>query len=345
MRIIRKRAHARAGLIGNPSDGYHGKTIAFTMQQFSAEVVLYSWERLEIVWSRQDKNRFDSLQELVEDVSLNGYYGGVRLVKATIKRFAEFCASEQIPLHDEPFSVRYDSNIPRGVGLSGSSAIVVATLRCLLEYYQADIPPDVQASLARAVENDELQIRCGYQDRVAQVYDGLVYMDFGPDQMRCQCGFECGSYQTLSPSLLKQAYVLYDTESGKPSDHVHGPLFVRVQDDRRLQATMAEIADLVPQARDALLAGDQATLHRLLNRNFDLRSSLYPIARRHLEMIEAARGAGASAKFAGSGGAIVGTYADADVLERLRAIVHRRVDQAWRLLTPQIVPPDAGADG
>ena len=28
MEIIRKRAYARAGLLGNPSDGYNGKTIS-----------------------------------------------------------------------------------------------------------------------------------------------------------------------------------------------------------------------------------------------------------------------------------------------------------------------------
>ena len=36
-------------------------------------------------------------------------------------------------------------------------------------------------------------------------------------------------------------------------------------------------------------------------------------------MVEVARRCGASAKFAGSGGAIVGTYQDEAMLERLRA--------------------------
>jgi len=34
MLIIRKRAYARAGLIGNPSDGYHGKTISIIVRNF-----------------------------------------------------------------------------------------------------------------------------------------------------------------------------------------------------------------------------------------------------------------------------------------------------------------------
>ena len=39
--IIQTRAYARAGLIGNPSDGYFGKTISFILKNFSARVTLY----------------------------------------------------------------------------------------------------------------------------------------------------------------------------------------------------------------------------------------------------------------------------------------------------------------
>jgi glucuronokinase len=139
-----------------------------TLGDFSAEIVMYPWERIEILWSEQDRNRFDTIDDLVRDVQLNGYYGGVRLIKATIKRFVEFSRRGGRRLSEEPFSVRYQTNIPRGVGLSGSSAIVVATLRGLMQFYNVKIPPYLQASLARSVENDELGIACGYQDRVAQ---------------------------------------------------------------------------------------------------------------------------------------------------------------------------------
>lgn len=49
MLLIRKRAYARAGLIGNPSDGYYGKTLAVIVRNFWAEVTLYEWDRLELV--------------------------------------------------------------------------------------------------------------------------------------------------------------------------------------------------------------------------------------------------------------------------------------------------------
>ena len=49
MEIIRKRIYARAGLLGNPSDGYHGKTISISVRNFWSEVVLYEWDEVEIV--------------------------------------------------------------------------------------------------------------------------------------------------------------------------------------------------------------------------------------------------------------------------------------------------------
>ena len=131
MRIFKTRAYARAGLIGNPSDGYHGKTISLIVKNFSADVVIYEWPQLEILPTRQDNCRFDSVEEFLRDTRLNGYYGGLRLIKAAIKCFAEYCAQTGRAPALGNFSLRYSSTIPRQVGLAGSSAIVTATMRAL----------------------------------------------------------------------------------------------------------------------------------------------------------------------------------------------------------------------
>src|SRR5438552_16415417 len=209
MLILRKKAYARAGLVGNPSDGYHGKTISIIVRNFHAEVVLYEWEDLEIIPTEEDRTRFRSIHELARDVKLHGYYGGMRLLKATIKKFVEYCQRQKIELHDRNFSIRYESDIPRQVGMAGSSAIIVAGLRCLMDYYGVSIPREVQPSLALSVETDELGITAGLQDRVAQVYEGLVYMDFAPGKMREQAGFLHGTYEPLDPALLPPVYVAY----------------------------------------------------------------------------------------------------------------------------------------
>jgi glucuronokinase len=184
MIIIRTRAYARAALAGNPSDGYHGKTISIIVRNFWAEVVLYEWDSVEILLTQDDRARFRSVHDLARDVGLHGYYGGIRLIKATIKRFVDYCRAADVALHDRNFSVRYHSTVPRQVGLAGSSAIITATLRALMQFYEVDIPLQVQPSLVLSVERDELGVAAGLQDRVAQVFEGLVYMDFSREHER-----------------------------------------------------------------------------------------------------------------------------------------------------------------
>ncbi|NQT53797.1 GHMP kinase, partial [bacterium] len=86
--IIHTKAHARAGLLGNPSDGFYGKTISFIIRNFAAEVTLWGSPELEILPNADDRHSFQSVDDLVRQVNLHGYYGGVRLIKAAIKKFA-----------------------------------------------------------------------------------------------------------------------------------------------------------------------------------------------------------------------------------------------------------------
>lgn len=319
MELIKCKAFARAGLIGNPSDGYNGKTISFVVGDYYAEAILYEWERVEIVPSQEDQSRFDSINDLVRDVELHGYYGGIRLVKATLKRFVDYCRRHNLALHDRNFSIRYFSNIPRQVGMAGSSAIIIAVLRALMEFYQVDIPIEVQPSLVLSIETDEIGIRGGLQDRVIQVYNGLVYMDFAKEKMVEQKGYTHGEYERLDPNLLSNVYVAYSTAVGEPTEVFHNPLWMRYnQGDQQVVSAMDQFAGFAADARTALMNQDHPRLHELLDANFDLRRAISPLSPDHVRMIETARSAGGSAKYAGSGGAIVGTFPDDSVYQQLR---------------------------
>lgn len=309
MQILRTCAHARAGLIGNPSDGYHGKTISVIVRNFAARVTLYEWPKVEIVWSQDEHSRFDSVQELVRDVRMHGYYGGIRLVKATIKRFVEYCNAKQIPLHKRTFSIRYESNIPRNVGLAGSSAIIVATLRALMAFYEVDIPNHLQPSLALSVERFELGISAGLQDRVIQVYEGAVYMDFSRDREQADpdIALPYGVYEPLDTALLPPLYVAFSADVGEPTYVTHNPLRARYEaGDAAVISAMSKFASLTDEFRTALLQGDRREMGRLIDENFDTRAAIMSLNPDHVAMIEAARATGASAQFAGSGGAIIG---------------------------------------
>lgn len=80
---------------------------------------------------------------------------------------------------------------------------------------------------------------------------------------------------------------------------------------------MSYWAGLTLRARDALLNGNRKELGEILNANFDRRRAIYSIHPDNLSMIDAARAAGASAKFTGSGGAIVGLFEDDAAYNRL----------------------------
>ena len=76
-------------------------------------------------------------------------------------------------------------------------------------------------------------------------------------------------------------------------------------------------AGYAAEGRDCLLQRRYDRLDELINANFDLRARIYQIDKGNLEMIHTARKAGATSTFAGSGGAIVGTYKDDAIFARL----------------------------
>ena len=166
--IIEDRAYARAGLLGNPSDGYHGKCISISVRNFGANVILYESPELHIESQTQDSNTYRNIYDLIESVHTLGYYGGTRLLKAAIKKFCEYCEEEKVRLENKNFTIRYHSSIPRQIGLAGSSAIITATMRALMKFYGVEIPIEILPSITLSVEKDELSINAGLQDRVIQ---------------------------------------------------------------------------------------------------------------------------------------------------------------------------------
>ena len=70
----------------------------------------------------------------------HGYYGGIRLIKAAIKRFRDYCQRQSVTIPNRNFTLEYTTNIPVRVGLAGSSAIVTATMRALLEFFGVSVP-------------------------------------------------------------------------------------------------------------------------------------------------------------------------------------------------------------
>lgn len=283
------RAYARLGLLGNPSDGYFGRALSCAIHNFCATVVL---------------------QE-----SAGVRTGSIPLVEAAIRTFSIYCADAGISLPESNLSIRYETSIPRQVGLAGSSAIVTATLRALMSLYEIEIPQEQQPSLVLATEVNELGITAGYQDRVAQVYEGLVYMDLSEALLD---GRGHGEYESLDPGLLPPLFAAHRVGSRRTSSQRLDSVRSRWEaGDPEVHETLGRIAALATRGRDALQQADLSTFASLMNENFDLRRRIMQIDERDVAMVQAARELGASAKLAGSGGTIVGAYEGDGMLARI----------------------------
>lgn len=313
--IIETRAYARAGLLGNPSDGYFGKTISIIVKNFGASISLYESPELKIEEADVDLNTFRNVHHLIDSLRLTGYYGGSRLIKAAVKKFVEYCDSNNFTLRQKNFTIRYRSSIPRQVGLAGSSAIVTATIQALMRFYEVDIPMHIIPTIILKAETEELGINAGLQDRVIQVYEGCVFMDFNKEHLT-QNGY--GKYETINPALLPKFYLAYKVELGKVSGAVLNNIREKYEKgDALVLKTIEELGDLAEQGKAAINNQEYETLNTLMNRNFDLRCKIMNISDSNMELIQTARGCGASAKFSGSGGAIIGMYQDDEMLQRL----------------------------
>ena len=331
MRRFETQAYARAGLVGNPSDGYFGKTISFTIPDFCAKVVIYDWPKLEILPTRQDQVSFNSMDEMVEDVTRNGYYGGMPLVAASIKKFHEYCRTNDVDLPKRNFTIRYGTNIPRQVGLAGSSAIVTATWRALMKFFKVEISKPDLPNWILSTERDELSISAGLQDRVAQVYENLVYMDFDREKLESNGH---GDYEYVDADLLPRIYLAYKVRLSEISGIVHSNLRQHWErGDQEVVDAMQEFANLTDQARECLWRNDPKSFGEILDANFDLRLKIMPVSDANIELVETARSCGASAKFAGSGGAIVGTFKDDVMFDQLSK---RLTQLGCRVIQPAI---------
>ncbi len=327
--MISHTVPARVGLLGNPSDGYGGRTLGLAVPRFAATVELVDSDRLEIVANPDDDPVWDDVDDLVERVESYGYFNGPQLLAATVRTFADVASFEASavgagggsPLarfSAARFQLRYRTTIPRQVGLAGSSALVIAALRCLGAHTGLSIPDEILPSIALRVETEQLGLTAGLQDRVVQTYGGLVAMNFGDMETDARFGVTHGEYHPVEGDHLPPLFLAYRESAAQPSDEFHRHLRRRWEDgDSTVRDLLHSLAALALEGEAALRWSDSDRFAELLGENMRLRRQLGPLPDDQIELIDLAEGCDAWATFAGSGGAIVGAYTDDEHLARL----------------------------
>ena len=292
---------ARAAVAGNPSDRFGGAVLAIPVRAVSATVSVAPAARFEIVHSPTADDTFADLDELHRHVERHGCRGARELILATIHR-----VTRHLDVDLPPSTVAVSSSIPRSVGLAGSSAIVIAAVRAITVAAGADpMAPDELASLAWAIEEQDLGIPGGLQDRVVQAHDQPMIMRFGTDHTRTVGGLPAGTYDTIRPGSPVGLLVAHRPASAETSAVSHALLDADDGDTgadvRRLASELASIAE---SAAEAMVTGRMDQLGAAIDASFEARRELFDLRPDHVAMIGAAHDAGAHANYSGSGGAV-----------------------------------------
>lgn len=304
MASLTARCHARVGLLGNPSDLYGGKGLGFAVAELAATVTL-------------------------DDAATTTLPND--LLRAGFVLWQQQLATHGIAADSRPFALSCSSDIPFQAGLSGSSALLVAALRAWSRWFGLPLPASRLAELAWRTENELLGIRAGPLDRLVQAHGGLLAMDFARP-------FADGAVQRIDPTLLPPLLLCWHGQPGQSSGDVHAPIWARFQaGDAAVRSVMAELAANATAGHAALLARDHAAFAACIDRNFDLRAQVFPIAPADRELVELGRGLGAAAKFPGSGGAVL--YACRDVAHRER-VAAACTARGLTTLVPTVQPPE-----
>ncbi len=263
--MLTARAHARVGLLGNPSDLYGGRGIGFAVRELEARVTLRAAPTVAI--------ESELLRAAWNALAIDG--------------------------SRRPFAITAETDIPFQAGLSGSSALMIAALRAWNAWFGLGLSRTRIAELAWRAENEILGIRAGPLDRLVQSHEGLVAMDFREPFAR---GSVERLDPALLPPLLLAWHGQPTVSSGDVHAPVFARFEAG---DRKVCAVMEELACNAVAGRAALEARDHAAFLACVDRNFDLRSEVFEIAPADRALIELGRALGAGAKFPGSGGAVL----------------------------------------
>lgn len=232
--------------------------------------------------------------------------GGLeRLVLAALRRFAARPAAgvgeSRIIDSDRRRGLALEcaTTIPRQVGLAGSSATIIATLRALSRFFDAPISRFGMAEMALATEVEDLDIAAGPMDRVIQSYEHVMLLELAGTRTEA-------SYQVLDAGLVPPVLLAWTPSTGRPSGLTHSDLRARWErGDPDVLRAMAEFRNVVDRGVAAMLSGDADAFADAVDRNYELRVSVTDVTDVDARLVQIARDHGAAAKLCGSGGSVV----------------------------------------
>ncbi len=287
--MILASAPGRAGVLGNPTDGYGGSVIACAI-----------CERAKVAIEPRNKGlRACSDSGCIEfgrrsDFELKG--DEFDIVRAVIRYLGVF---------DLPATLYFSTTIPREAGLAGSTALLSSTLKAILEFVGVNYTPYYFAELNRVIELEYLGVQCGYNDAYMTTFGKLNYMDFrGKEYYRRLTQEKYATIERLTPFVSDLPFIVAHSGIRHHSGGFHRPIRDRwLEGDPKVVEGYIRIAEIARLGKRALLERDWFVFGQLMNENYSIQEEFAPSGDAVSNLVKKALKHGAlGAKLAGAGG-------------------------------------------
>jgi D-glycero-alpha-D-manno-heptose-7-phosphate kinase len=197
------------------------------------------------------------------------------------------------------FEIETNSESPAGAGISGSSALMIATTAALAKYTGRKIDREQIRVIAQNVEAQLIKVPTGCQDYYPALYGGVSAIHLDPD----------GIHHTtvrVAPEELDRRFVLVYTGAPRKSGINNWEVFKsHIDGDKKIFHNFERIGEIARAMHHALSLADWKQVARLLREEWKLRKTNAP--RITTPMIEklvavALRQGALAAKVCGAGG-------------------------------------------
>lgn len=197
------------------------------------------------------------------------------------------------------FVLETHSESPAGAGISGSSALMIATTAALARFTGRKLGREQMRVLAQNIEAQIIKVPTGCQDYYPALYGGTNAIHLDPDQIRREA-------LAVRADEINQRFVLAYTGVPRQSGINNWEVFCRhIGGERKVVRNFERISQIAQAMRKALRAGDWEETAALLRAEWQLRRSNYPgISTSGIDGLVklASRHGGVAAKVCGAGG-------------------------------------------
>jgi D-glycero-alpha-D-manno-heptose-7-phosphate kinase len=191
------------------------------------------------------------------------------------------------------------SESPAGAGISGSSALMIATTAALARYTGRKLSLEDMRVLAQNVEAQLIRVPTGCQDYYPALYGGVSAIYLEAEGIRRES-------INVAPEAMEQHFVLVYTGAPRQSGINNWEVFKsHINGDKKVFRNFRNISEIAVGMRDAIAASDWDTVARLLREEWKLRRTNAPGITTSLidKLVTAALRNGArAAKVCGAGG-------------------------------------------